>query len=370
MPLRIGPPATLGLIVAVGLAAGAACGGASGGGAGYGPGTTAQPLPPAPPRWQDDLSLLLPPDATLVARVDAARLRASPYYPILRDLAARHPQGRDVVASALEGADELWLAVRARDDGGDPDLVVVGRGPDLGARIDADAPRHGFVSRERVSGVDVMREVSGARAAIVLLSADTRVLTRGEEPEAVLARAEARAPRGPFDARSTLTGLASRVGMRDASVAVVATLPPSERARLRQRRGLEASIADARAVAARLEASDGVLLEITADMESVDAAARARNAVTAELDRLAGNPVLALMGLRDVVARARVSSRGDRLDAVLHLSDAEVRSLLQRFGPLSSRLGTGLTRTAPNATLVDAAPPRTAGSFPAVEGAR
>jgi hypothetical protein len=329
------------VLVLAALIAQAGCGGGPAAGAGEGT-TAASVAPPPPPRWQDDLSLLLPADAAVVARADTARLRASPYYPTLREAFVRREREGEVLAAVFEAADELWVGARFSSDDTDPDVVIVARGASLGPRADAAAVQRGFASRERIGHFDVLRESPGAGSALVALAPDTRVFARSEAPEVVVARAEARAARGGLsDPR--IGALAARLGLRSASAAVAAVLPDAERARLRRRRGPQALLADARAFGARLEASDGLILEATADMESPEAATRARDAVTVELDRLAGNPLLAILGLRDVFARARLTTSGDHLDLSVALPDAEARSLLQRFGPL---LGTFTGRPA------------------------
>lgn len=105
-------------------------------------------------------------------------------------------------------------------------------------------------------------------------------------------------------------------------------------------------LADATYVAARLDASNGIVVDVTADMATADAAARADDALHGVISSYASNPMVALMGLSDILRRIDVRSSGARIDIRASTTDDETRSLLQRYGEL---LGGAISERTPPA---------------------
>jgi hypothetical protein len=333
----------------------AGCGGGTTTGAGTG---DALVVVSARPAWERAPLLLLPRDAFLVAHVDGAQVRRSPYFPFLETtLRAQLHEGSDpegqTLGALLSGTDDVWLGVREAPGPDDVEFVAVlrGAGVEQGMRrLLAEDPPSG--AHERKAHAEIWRD--GTDNAYVRLDAKTWVVAVGGALDGLLARVEGTAQGDPLS-ESRLRAIADRVGLSSgAPVAVASRLPPSVRRMLAGESFPLTLLADAEYAGGRLDASNGLVVALTADMTSPDAAARADDALRGVVSSYASNPMVALMGLSDILRRIDVRATGARVDVRASTTDEETRSLLQRYGELiSSALA---ARDAP----VDEASPRSA----------
>lgn len=288
------------------------------------------------PAWERTPIALLPRDAFLVAHIDGARVRRSPYFPFLENaLRQASHDGRDsegrALMSLLGSTDDLWVAVRSsspESESVESTLVFRGPGVDAGMRL--------LITPDMRHETKGRAEIWQARGNDVLVRLDAKTwvaLIDGGLP-GLLARADGSAPGDPLgDARLRTT--ADRVGFSSgAPIAIVAHPPQHVRASF-AREGFPASLlGDAEYIGARLDPSNGLVVDVTADMSSADAAARADDALHGILSSYASNPMVALMGLSDILRRIEVRSTGARIDVRASTTDEETRSLLERYGEL------------------------------------
>jgi hypothetical protein len=300
----------------------------------------------------------LPRDAFVVAHVDGAQVRRSPYFPFLETtLRAQLHEGNDAdgqaVGALLTGTDDLWVSVREVPGPDDMQVLAVLRGPGVEQamrRLLAEEPPSG--PHEIKGHAEIWHDTTAG--AYVRLDPKTWVLVAVGGLDELLARVEGTAQGDPLS-ESRLRATADRVGLSSgAPVAVAGRLPPSVRRMLAGESFPLTLLADAEYAGGRLDASNGLVVALTADMTSPDAAARADDALRGVVSSYASNPMVALMGLSDILRRIDVRATGARLDVRASTTDEETRSLLQRYGEL---IGSALSsREAP----ADVGSPRSA----------
>lgn len=318
--------------------------GCGGGETAAGGGETTVPPQNARPAWERSPLALLPRDAFLVAHLDGRQLRASPYFSLVETIF--RSQTRDEsnpaeqsVGLLLSGTDDVWLSARDGAGHGDVEVLAVLRG----AGVESAMRR--ALAEENPSGAHETKRHAeiwhaGDDGAFVRLDAKTWVISIDGGLEGLLERVEGTAQGDPLgDARLRTT--AERVHFSTgAPAAIVAHLPERVRAMLANEGAPLSLLADADYLAARVDASNGLVIDLTADMTSADAAARAEDALRGIVSSYASNPMVALMGLSDILRRIDVRATGARIDVRASTTDEETRSLLQRYGEL---LGSALS---------------------------
>ena len=330
-------PLAFGALLALTLAA---CGGAEATTAGAETTVAAR----SRPAWERTPMALLPRDAFLVAHVDGAQLRRSPYFPFVETLVRQlvdGDAGEQQIATALIGnIDEAWIGVRDTSSG---QLVGVVRGANL------DAAMRRFVTQV-MSGATVQTKgraqiwqtVSGSNDAVVRLEAKTWVFViDGGLPE-LLTRVDGGGEGDPLS-EPRMRATAERIGFSTrAPLGVVAHLDDRLRRQFAGQGIPLRLLAGADYVAGRLDASNGLAVDVTADMLSADAAAQTEDALRGVVSGYASNPMVALMGFSDILRRIEVRATGARVDARATTTDEETRSLLERYGEL---LGAAISRS-------------------------
>jgi len=330
------PPFSLAAVLALTLAA---CGGAEATTAGTETTVAAQ----SRPAWERTPIALLPRDAFLVAHLDGTQLRRSPYFSFVETLVRQLADGdageQQTATALINNIDEAWIGVR---DTSSAELVGVVRGANL------DPSMRQFVAQE-MSGAtmqtkgraQIWQNGSGSSDAVVRLEAKTWVFViDGGLPE-LLTRVDGGGEGDPLsDPRMRAT--AERIGFSTrAPVGVVAHLDDRLRGQFAGQGVPLRFLAGADYVAGRLDAANGIAVDVTADMLSADAAAQMEDALRGVVSGYASNPMVALMGLSDILRRIEVHATGARIDARATTTDEETRSLLERYGEL---LGAAISR--------------------------
>src|SRR5690606_5681653 len=134
--------------------------------------------------------------------------------------------------------------------------------------------------------------------------------------------------------------LCAQLRCADALVGAAAEMTAELRPELpRALRGIlaEQTLSEMDWVTARIDAHDGVQVQVAGTMRSADAATMAANDVR---DRMRGltsgmqGVMLSALGVRTLIEQVQASADGSRLDLSLSLSDPETRSLLARVDGL------------------------------------
>ncbi len=318
--------------------------GCGGGETAAGGGGTTVPAPTARPAWERSPLALLPRDAFLVAHFDGPQLRRSPYFSLVETIFRSQLHGssdpaEQSVGLLLSGTDDVWVSARDADGHGNVEVLAVLRGAGVETAMRrALVEEHPSGAHETKGHAEIWH--AGDDNSFVRLDAKTWVIAAVGGLEGLLARVEGTTQGDPLgDARLRTT--AERVHFSTgAPAAVAAHLPQRVRAMLANEGAPVSLLADADYLAARLDPSNGLVIDVTADMTSADAAARAEDALRGIVSTYASNPMVALMGLSDILRRIDVRATGARVDVRASTTDEETRSLLQRYGEL---LGSALS---------------------------
>jgi len=317
----------------VALLAAAGCGGAPS------PRTTPEVVAVAAsqPVWRSSPTALLPDDAVILVHVDGRQLRASPWFEpvsaIVRE--AMPDEGQQLVA--LAGVlDEAWIAMSEPErDAGKEQIVFVARGADLEPAARASvatwlgqAPaieREGVTAWEATSGSDALR--------VLRCDANTWAGALGGEAGDILARARAAAAADPLRGAG-LAALATQTGWAAAPIGFVARVTPGFRRSVSAERIGLSSLVEAERLGLRVDPSRDLVADLTAEFGDANGAARASDEITGVVSRYANNPMVAMMGFSDILARITVRVVAARVDVRVSLTEDEVRTLLERFGPI------------------------------------
>jgi hypothetical protein len=289
------------------------------------------------PVWRRSPVALLPQDAVILVHVDGRQLRASPWFEpvsaIVRE--AMPDEGRQL--TALAGAlDEAWIALREPERGTRAEQVVsVARGENLESAARAavatwlgSAPaseRDGVTAWEGTSGTDALR--------VLRFDANTWAVALGGEAGDLLARARAVEPSDPLGGAG-LASLAAQTGWAAAPIGVVARVTPGLRRSVSAERVGLSSLVEAERLGLRIDPSRGLVADLTAEFGDASGAARASDEVTGVVSRYANNPMVAMMGFSDILQRIAVRAVAARVEVRVSLNEDEVRTLLERFGPI------------------------------------
>ena len=289
------------------------------------------------PAWQRSPLALLPQDAIVLVHVDGRQLRASPWFePVSAIVRETMPDdGQQFVA--LAGAfDEAWIALREPERGTRAEQIVfVARGANLESVARASiATSLGQASAIERDGVTAWEAASGADSLRVLrFDANTWAGALGGEAEDLLARARVTASADPL-AGAGLAALAAQTGWAAAPIAAVARVTPGLRRSVSAERVGLSTLVEAERLALRVDPSRGLVADLTAEYADADGAARASDEITGVVSRYASNPMVALMGFSDILARIAVRTTAAQVAVRVSLTEDEVRTLLERFGPI------------------------------------
>ncbi|MDW8361121.1 MAG: hypothetical protein RMK74_01870 [Myxococcales bacterium] len=296
-----------------------ACGGSSASGSARGTSRTA-PAPPDPLAW-------MPPGAVTIARIDVARLSASPHRDRLASLSATLGMGLSSLPEgvALErlarsvlvcGYEDGRIAAIARP-GADRESwhALLGR---LGART----------SSENAATTDTVHRL-GDGTVVRWLSPDHVVAGR---PQSVLDEVLQRRRRGA--AREIDGVLLEAIGSSDSADATIAVAwrwpaassPPHAWGRDFPRGTM------------RVYVEGAVRLEARAEASSEQVAARRLAEARSMLEEVASTPFVALLGLADAVRAVRVEVSGSTLRVSAHWDEPTVARLLDQAGLLARAL--------------------------------
>ncbi len=309
----------------------AGCGGAPA------PRTTPAPVVAARPVWERSPIALLPRDAIVLVHVDGRQLRASPWWGPVSQIAREVSPDEGGPLTALVGAlDEAWIALREpQRDAGAGQFVGVARGEDIEPAARAAVARWlGQAVPAEHDGLTVWEGTSGGDALRALrFDAHTWAGVLGGGLDDMRARARADEPGDPL-VEAGFDALAARMGWAAAPIAVLARVTPGfRRSSSAERMGL-ASLDAAERLGLRVDPSRGIVADLTAEFAEADAAARAGDELTGVVSRYASNPMVAMMGFADILARIEVRVVATRVEVRVSLSEDEVRTLLERFGPI------------------------------------
>ncbi|MEZ4328386.1 MAG: hypothetical protein R3B40_24395 [Polyangiales bacterium] len=293
----------------------ASCGGGGGG--------STTPVTAGPP----PLVRLLDADTPVVVHVDTASVRQSPYYSLVHDallntLSEREQGEFRRVVQLLDRTDSIVFGMDPVHDSG----AVLFRGAFEPQHIELlNPPEATFTYRTHT--------LRGDERAQGIITADTFVVGSTEVVHRVLDRLDGLSPAtGP-----TLGGFAeaagrAHLGERDASAVVLLT------AEMRERMGrgdVEDALREAGlSFGGSLDARNGIRLSafFTASSEgAVQLLARQLREVITEAQQ---DMTLAMLGLSVLLQQIQIEERGTDLLVEFHLDDAQVRELLERFGPL------------------------------------
>jgi hypothetical protein len=284
-----------------------------------------------------DLTDALPADATVVGRADVASLRRSPRWSEISGLLERvlaaigdDDQERalaQIATTLLPRVDELVFAMSESEDATVPLVLASGtfEPAELRTALASIAPD---VQESTADGVTQYR--AGAIAAndlggIWIVGSAERVeratrIVRGAAPAVPL---ESRALAAMFDrARADSAHLGAAALPTDRTRALVAELLHPDAAVLAsvQTFGLTGRLEDGLRAAVLIETNDPIGAGALSDSAS------------AQLDALAGNVMLAMFGVRELVQAIRVETRESTAIATVELDGEATSRLVNRFG--------------------------------------
>ncbi len=289
------------------------------------------------PAWERSPVALLPRDAIVLVHVDGRQLRASPWWGPVSQIAREVSPDEGGPLTALVGAlDEAWVALREPQRGsGAEQIVGVARGADIDSAARAAVARWlGQAVPAEHDGLTVWEGTSGGDALRALrFDAHTWAGVLGGGVDDMRARARAAEPGDPL-VEAGFDALAARMGWAAAPIAVLARVTPGFRRSLSAERMGLASLDAAERLGLRVDPSRGLVADLTAEFAQAEAAARASDELTGVVSRYASNPMVAMMGFADILARIEVRVVATRVEVRVSLTEDEVRTLLERFGPM------------------------------------
>jgi hypothetical protein len=300
----------------------------------------AEPAAPPVDPW-----VLVPVDTVAIARADLVALRRSPYWDDAVgwiDRVAVVASGQDPEAETatgarpnlsvvLERADTVLVAASQGSGEEAPELVVFAAVPSAGPGdlVEAFSAAMGEVVAEQHGRHTLLRATDGVAAAelpgVWVIGPEGRV--RGALEQAETGRR--------FEPTGALRTMMDRVSMEEASLAVAAEATPWVKERLASaltldRRTVEGWVA----LGGRLEAQTGLNAEVLVETGDL-ASAQSLGELVQELMRDArAQPMLAVLGLHDVLDAVQVRVDGAGVILTLEAEDALARRLVDQIGSM------------------------------------
>jgi len=295
------------------------------------PKPVAPPVPPPPPPVDDNLLALAPAAYSQVARVDVALLRASPLWG-LSELAMTDPTFTALRATGGEdpllAIDEVMITGGNPDGAGADEILVVAKG-----RIDAEALASAIGAKRPARGSDPANAPPELEA-VALTKRTIAIGTPAIVAEAAaLARREGRSllEDAAFEDLALLDGVSAVYRFRRAEEALAL-----DRLRAGPFKGFDWS-RRATSASGSLKIGTGVSAEIAFVLDDPKIAARARADVTRTVRRFAGNTIVRLLGVGQLLGRIAVSGENERVELRAELSEADVaqlRTLVERIAQI------------------------------------
>jgi len=288
-----------------------------------------EPAAPPPPPVDENLLALAPAAYSQVARIDLASLRASPLWGFC-DLAMTDPTFAALRSAGetdpLPAIDEILITGGNPDGAGADEILVVAKG-----RLDAEA----LAAAIKATPVPKTGDATAPELEAVALTERTIALGT----PAIVAEAAALARR---EGHSLLDDEAFADLALDAGVSAVYRFrrAAEELALDRLRAGPFKGFGwSRRAISASgfLKIGAGASAEIAFVLDDPKIAERARRDLKRTIRRFAGNAIVRLMGVADLLGRVAIAGEDGNVDVRVALSEpdvAQLQTLVERFAQI------------------------------------
>jgi hypothetical protein len=289
------------------------------------------------PRVRVELADALPADASVVGRVDVGRLRASPRWEEISSLLERvlssladgdEEQGLARIGMALlPRVDELAFALTETEAGTAP--LVIARGTfEEGELRSALAALDPNVRAASADGVTEYR--AGAIAAAEI--GDVWIVGALDRVARASLVLRGRAQPAALESQALAAMFAqTRAGGAQVSAAAL----PTDQARSVLRQLLRADqgvLASVRSIGVTGRLDEGLHASVLVETGDVVSAGALSESASEQLDELAGNVMLAMFGVRELVQAIRVEAREGTAVATIDLDGGATSRLVNRFG--------------------------------------
>jgi len=298
----------------------AGCGGA--------PKAAVETTPAPPPGPPTDPLGWMPEDVGVLARLDLDAWRRSPLAGVMDKLDSsgatwvEFDQIHAVYLGVQPGpGDEVSIIGVLEGDFGDGYLA--GRATQIGATSEVRGETT-LYSHEETIWFQV-------RAGTIVGGTPDRI-------DALVAR-QTGGPDAPVRRGALFTELAPEVDFENAHVALIARMEDeASRAVVdqasQQGGALGRALAKLQRGAARVQFDDGVAVQVVGIADAEASASRISKVANRQLDSWRRNPMLALFGLRDVVASISVRAEGVRVHGSAAVTQVQLEALIARFEPI------------------------------------
>jgi hypothetical protein len=309
----------------------------------------ATPPPVEPEAW-------LPPDSELVARIDLASIRQSPFFDTIAGFAVQAERAlaeRGVAiplgtGRLLGGVDQIYLGLLLTREEGVAILRHRIPAEELDAALRAaQDDRHAPVFTRFDTVRDHQAWIGEDLEAADLGGGVLAIATTGKLAD-VMARHGVAAGRGPLD-QPRLAALAARAAYDEGDVGVVATFNEVLKERMR-RRGRSADEIDA--LGARLSIANGVDGFGVADTASPTVATDLAMRAMSEISAIRRQPMVAMLGLTPALAGTTVRAESKSVIGEVHISREDTADLIGRLsGFLTIALESLAAELGPSASI-------------------